>query len=98
MFDFDIDPMDEIDVHAVPHPYVTSDVATHHEVHGSLAQLGLVRQLITELADDVIAVRDIQPCTEPNADGCHRLHVVSLGSLASVEILIAYKAAIAICN
>jgi hypothetical protein len=87
-----------IDVHAVPHPFVSSEQASYLEIHGTPAQLDLVLQVIRHVAHSVVAVRDIEPCPEPNADGCHRLDVVTTGWVDPAEVGAIYQAAVATHN
>lgn len=86
------------DVHEVPTPCITSEQATYIEVHGSLAQLDLIAQIVAQLAHGVVAVPTVDSCTEPNANGCHRLEVVIAGWLDPAQIGAVYQAAVAIHN
>jgi hypothetical protein len=90
--------MFDIDIHAVPHPYVSSEQASYLEVHGTPAQLDLILQIITHVAHSVVAVRTVEPCPEPNADGCHRLEVVTTGFVNPAEVGAIYEEAIAASN
>ncbi len=86
------------DIHDVPKPYVSSEQASYLEIHGSPAQLELMRQVITRLADSLVAVRDIRPCPQPNADGCHQLEIVTTGWVDAVQVGAVYQAVVAANN
>src|SRR5690349_8854710 len=80
----------ELDVHALPGPYISGSPATFLSIHGSRDQLRLIDDL-TRQAEHVLAFDEPQRCQRHGSNGCWWLHLVAVNWVDPARIGHAYQ-------